>query len=267
MIFKWIQLVLLWFLCVHFSFAQQEATLTIIKDQVEIIDNYTDSVIFSLEPEEFLDKAVDHGAELNGYYEHDRLKKVIRKVGLPTAMVITTFYFWNNQLISVNYEQHKYMMTKNDIGAVIMDYENAFIQYKSQHYFNQEIEIEKKTVGNPIKNIEPEELFVAYSKRMKKLLDNKFNNRNAYELLQGKWKNIHIPGDYIIFEETLRFNFSNNKFVKKFKVEIRDDVMFCASPKDEYIYRYKIESLSNSDMILQDLQNTSEDVFVYKKEE
>ncbi|MBW1297463.1 hypothetical protein [Aquimarina litoralis] len=238
-----------------------------IKDQIEIIDSYMESDVFSLDPEEFLDQIADHGAELNGYYEHERLKKIIRKIGMPNAMVITVFYFWNDQLIHVNYKQRQYMETKNADGLVVMDYSNAFTKYESNHYFDKGNEIEKTVLGNAVKNIKPEDTFVSYSLRMKSLLDNKFKNRNTYEALQGKWVNVQFPEEHMIFEETIRFNFRDGKFLKRLKVKIKDNVMYCSSPKDQYIYKYEIESLNANELVVKDLQLASADLVFYKKVE
>ncbi|GAA0733103.1 hypothetical protein GCM10009430_46950 [Aquimarina litoralis] len=238
-----------------------------IRDQIEIIDSYMESDVFFLDPEEFLDQIADHGAELNGYYEHERLKKIIRKIGMPNAMVITVFYFWNDQLIHVNYKQRQYMETKNADGLVIMDYSNAFTKYESQHFFDKGKEIYKVVSGNAVKNIKPEETFVSYSLRMKALLDNKFKNRNTYEALQGKWVNVQFPDEHMIFDETIRFNFRDGKFLKRLKVKIKDDVMYCSSPKDQYIYRYEIESLNAVELVVKDLQDASASLVFYKKVE
>ncbi|MHA7057877.1 hypothetical protein ACWGOQ_0011695 [Aquimarina sp. M1] len=263
---KWILIVYLTFFCINFSFSQKdEATMLAIKDQIEIIDSYIESDVFSLDPEEFLDQIADHGAELNGYYEHERLKKIIRKIGMPNAMVITVFYFWNDQLIHVNYKQRQYMETKNDDGFVVMDYSNAFTKYESKHYFNKGAEIYKTVSGNAVNNIEPEDTFVAYSTRMKSLLDNKFENRTTYQALQGKWVNVQFPDEHMIFEETIRFNFRDGKFLKRLKVKIKDSIMYCSSPKDQYIYKYKIESLNDYELVVKDLQDASSNLVLYKK--
>ncbi|MDH7446937.1 hypothetical protein [Aquimarina sp. 2201CG14-23] len=238
-----------------------------IKDQIEIIDSYMESDVFSLDPEEFLDQMADHGAELNGYYEHERLKKIIRKIGMPNAMVVTVFYFWNDQLIHVNYKQRQYMERRNEAGQVVMDYSNAFTKFESDHFFNKGEEIDKKVTGKPVDNVEPEEVFVSYSLRMKALLDNKFENRSTYETLQGKWVNVRFPDEHMIFEETIRFNFREGKFLKRLKVKIKDSIMYCSSPKDEYVYKYKIESLNEYELVVKDLQDSSSDLVLYKKEE
>ncbi len=265
---KWRLIVFLTFSCVNFSFSQEnEVILAAIRDQIEIIDSYMESDVFSLDPEEFLDQIADHGAELNGYYEHERLKKIVRNIGMPNAMVITVFYFWNDQLIHVDYKQRQYMERKSEEGKVVMDYSNAFTKFESKHFFDKGKEIEKMTTGIPVNNIEPEQVFVDYSLRMKSLLDNKFKNRNVYEALQGKWINVQFPDEHMIFEETIRFNFRDGKFLKRLKVKIKNDVMYCSSPKDEYVYRYKIESLTPDDLVVVDLQNASSNLIMYKKVE
>ncbi|MFD2561658.1 hypothetical protein [Aquimarina rubra] len=252
----------------NFSFSQKdEATMSAIKDQIEIIDSYIESDVFSLDPEEFLDQIADHGAELNGYYEHERLKKIIRKIGMPNAMIITVFYFWNDQLIHVNYKQRQYMETKNDEGLRVMDYSNAFTRYESKHYFDKDVEIDKVVTGNAVDNIEPQKSFVKYGMRMKSLLDNKFKNRSTYEALQGKWVNVQFPDEHMIFEESIRFNFRDGKFLKRLKVKIKENVMYCSSPKDQYIYKYKIESLNAYELVVKDLQDASSNLVLYKKVE
>ncbi|WP_378183702.1 hypothetical protein [Aquimarina sp. SS2-1] len=265
---KRILIIFLTFCCVNFSFSQKdEAAMSAIKDQIEIIDSYIESDVFSLDPEEFLDQIADHGAELNGYYEHERLKKIIRKIGMPSAMIITVFYFWNDQLIHVNYKQRQYMETKNDEGLRVMDYSNAFTRYESNHYYDKGVEINKVVTGNAVDNIEPQKSFVKYGMRMKALLDDKFKNRSTYEALQGKWVNVQFPDEHMIFEESIRFNFRDGKFLKRLKVKIKGDVMYCSSPKDQYVYKYKIESLNPYELVVKDLQDPSSNLVLYKKVE
>lgn len=256
------------FCCIVLSFSQQdEDVINNIKDQIEIIDSYMESDVFSLDPEEFLDTMADHGAELNGYYEHDRLKKIVKNIGTPEAMVITTFYFWNDQLIHVHYKQRKYMEKKNDVNQVVMDYSNAFTKFESKLYFHKGKEIDKNLKGTAIKKIEIEENLVEYSLRMKALLDNKFENRGTYEILQGKWVNVQFPEEHMIFEETIRFNFREGRFLKRLKVKIEDAVMYCSSPKDTNIFKYKIKSLDEEELLLQDMQDASSNLVLYKKVE
>lgn len=264
------KLITTFFLTFYFvisSFAQQEETLNTINDQIEIINSYIESEEISLDAEEFLDKVVDHGASLTGYYEYERLKKIVKKIGMPNAMVTTGYYFWNDQLIHVNYRQEQYMKMKNDNGNIVMDYGNSFMKFESDHYFYKGEEIKKEIVGSPVDGIEPEEVFIDYSLRMKTILDNKFENKNTYKALQGKWVNTQSAGEHMIFDETIRFNFRDGKFLKRLKVMIKDDTMYCSSPKDEYMYKYKIESINEYELVLRDLQNLSSDLSFYRKVE
>ncbi len=256
------------FFCLISLFSQEkEKIISSVNDRIEIIDSYMESEMLSLDPEEFLDKMAHHGAALNGYYERDRLKKIVKNFGVPTAMVVTTFYFWDDQLIHVNYKQKEYMKQKNEFGRIVNDYSHSYVKFESKHYFNKGKQIDRKVVGKPLKEITLDRNFIDYSRRMKVLLDDKFNNRNAYADLQGKWMNTEFPDEYIIFEETLRFNFRNGKFIKKFKVKIKDEIMSCSSPNNNYVYKYKIESLSKYELVLQNLQDKSSSPVLYRKEE
>ncbi|GAA4107270.1 hypothetical protein GCM10022393_02430 [Aquimarina addita] len=247
------------------SFAQEEEVLNTIFDQVEIIDSFIESEEISLDAEEFLDHMVDHGAELIGYYEHERLKKIVKKMGMHNAMIITVYYFANDQLIYVNYRQKQYMEMKNDQGKVVMDYANSFMKFETKHYFNNGEEIKKEVTGSPVEGQKPEEEFVEYSMRIKPLLDNKFKNKNTYKALQGKWVNTQSTDEHMVFDETIRFNFRNGKFLKRLKVTIKDGTMYCSSPNDEYMYKYKIESINEYELVLKDLQNLSSDLSFYRK--
>lgn len=253
------------FLCIlQFASGQgKEEILENVKDQMEVIDSYIEFETFYLDPEEFLDKMADHGSELNGYYEHERLKKIVRKVGTRIADIVTEFYFWNDRLIYVNYKQRPYAETKNDIGQRVMDYSNPYTKYESEHYFNNGEEIDTKKTGTSLEEIKTKEEFVEYANKMKSLLDNKFYNRNIYENLQGKWMFILNTEDYIIFEGTIRFNFYNGKFANRLKTRIEEDVLVCFFPMDDRIYRYKIGSIDNNVLTLIDL--SSQEEFVYAK--
>ncbi|MBP2832274.1 hypothetical protein J8281_08755 [Aquimarina sp. U1-2] len=257
---------LLLFICIfyHVSNAQsEEDVLTNINDQIEIIDGYIEFDTFYLDPEEFLDKMADHGAELNGYYEHDRLKKMLKKVGTRKADIVTTFYFWNDQLIHVHYKQRPYLMTKNARGQNVPDHTKAFTKYESKHFFKDGEEIKRKETGSPMSDMDPDVEFLNYANKMKGLLDNKFYNKDTYEALQGKWLFIENTEDYIIFEGTIRFNFYNGKFANRLKTRIEDGVLECFFPMDDRLYRYKIVDLNNNILTLVDLFSKEE--FVYAK--
>ncbi len=248
----------------NFCLAQDsESVLSDINDQMEIIDSYTEFETFFLDPEEFLDKMADHGAELNGYYEHERLKKMVRKVGTRTADLVTTFYFWNDQLIYVNYKQNPYVESRGSGGQRIMDYSNTYTKYESKHFFNSGEEIQKREIGSALPEITLEEEFIDYASKMKALLDNKFYNRATYEALQGKWAYIQNTEDYIIFEGTIRFNFYDGRFANRLKTRIEDNVLVCFFPMDDRIYRYKIEDINENILALRDL--SSDEEFVYAK--
>ncbi|WP_025743612.1 hypothetical protein [Aquimarina pacifica] len=245
---------------------ESQSILEDINDQMEIIDSYTEFETFFLEPEEFLDKIPDHGAELNGYYEHERLKKIIRKVGTPTADILTSFYFWNDQLIYVNYSQNIYQDTTNDFGQKVKDYENTYVKYQSHHFYNNGKQVSFNKTGVPISTISPEKKFLSYAKKMKGLLDNKFYNRGTYEALQGKWIFIENTDDYLVFDGTIRFNFYNGQFANRLKTRIEDNsVLVCFFPMDNRIYRYKINDINENILSLTDLFSNEE--FVYAKVE
>ena len=247
---------------VNYSFGQEkQEILTAIKDQVQIIDSYIEFEVFSLEPEEFLDRMADHGAELNGHYEHERLKKIIRKVGHPTADIITTFYFWNDDLILVNYEHRPYFEKTADNGQKVYDYSTTYVKYESKHFFNQGKEIEKETMGQPLEDVKADKNFVDYAKKMKALLDNKYYNKDLYKALQGKWLFIHGTDDYIVFDGTIRFNFYGGKFRNRLKTKIEDGVMTCWIPMDKRIYRYKIDNVNDEVLTLVDLFTNEELVY------
>ncbi|MEW7279533.1 hypothetical protein ABW636_13145 [Aquimarina sp. 2201CG1-2-11] len=262
------KIIFYWILCngIYAVFGQEESdVLAQIYDQIEIIDSYTELETFYLDSEEFLDKMVDHGAELNGYYEHERLKKITRKIGTQVADIVTVFYFWNDQLIHVNYKQRPYLEKLNENGQRIMDYSKMYTKYESNHYFKNRKELKKKVVGKSLDRITPEKNFVKYAEKMKTLLDNKFYNKDMYDALQGKWRFIESEGDYILFEGTVRFNFYDGRFANRLKTRIEDGVMICFFPMDDRIYRYKIDSITDQELMLIDLSSKEE--FRYTKVE
>lgn len=248
----------------HLVYSQDKnEILEMIKDKVEIVDSYTEAETFSLNPEEFLDKITDNGAELIGYYEHDRLKKIVRKVGQRTAEVVTSYYFSNDQLVYVSYKQNPYKETKNENGQRIIDYSNTYTKYESKHYFNMGERIHKETVGSVVKGISAEEKFLNYIQKMKALLDNKFYNKDVYESLQGKWLFIENTEDYMKFDGTMRFNFYNGRFANRQKTRIEDGILICSLPMDDRIYQYKILELTDTLLVLLDLSSSEE--FSYAK--
>jgi len=256
--------ILVIFVAFSFCFGQNRVSiLDDLKDRVEIIDGYIEFEKFYLDPEEFLEKSADHGSELEGYYEHDRLKKIVRKVGTRRADLLTTFYFWNDNLIHVNYQQNSYVEAVDEFGERILDYLNTQTQYESKYYYNNDKLISKRIIGKPLKNEEPETKFLDYSKKMKYLLDNKFYNKEMYEALQGKWVFISNSDDFIKFEGTMRFNFYNKKYVSRVKTRIEDEVLVYWFPGDDKLYRYRIESLEDGILTLVDL--SSQERFIYTK--
>lgn len=234
--------------------------IDVIKDKIEIIENYATSEEISLDPEEFLTEMPDHGAELIGYYERDQLRKIIRKIGFPTAMIITTYYFSADQLIYVLYEQKEYGISKNPDGSLLVDYANTTTKYKAHHYFQVNKKLKKEEGGTPLKDIEPENIFIKFAKSMKRLLDNKYENREVYQQLQGHWRQMDYEENVVIFEETSQLILRNKKFFGRRRVTIAKDIMFCSSLKDKLVYKYKIVSISKDTLVLQDLQNQSEKI-------
>ena len=262
------KIIFYWILCasIYVVFGQNGSdALSQIYDQIEIIDSYTEFETFYLDSEEFLDKMVDHGAELNGYYEHERLKKITRKIGTQIADVITTFYFWNDQLIYANYKQRPYLEKLNENGQKIMDYSRMYTKYESKHYFKNRKQIKKEVIGKLLDRITPEKNFVMYAEKMKALLDNKFYNKVVYGALQGRWNFVENESDYVVFEGTMRFNFYNGRFANRLKTRIENGVMICFFPMDDRIYRYKIENITDQELTLIDL--SSEQEFRYTKVE
>ena len=255
---------LLFFLFNGYMVWSQQAInpIEVIKDKVEIIENYAISDKISLDPEEFLSEMPDHSAELIGYYERDQLRKIIRKIGYPTSMIITSYYFSGNQLIYVLYEQREYGMAQNPDGSMLVDYANSTTKYKVHHYFQGSKKLKKEEGGTPIKNIEPEVLFIEYAKDMKRLLDNKYENREVYQQLQGRWKQMDYEENVIIFEETTQLILRNKKFFGRRRVTIANDVMYCSSLKDQLVYKYKIHSITKDTLLLEDLQNRSEKIVI-----
>ncbi|RZS93154.1 hypothetical protein [Aquimarina brevivitae] len=247
---------------VNVAFGQvNKETLTAINDQVQIIDGYSDSEVFTLDPEEFLDRMADHGAELNGYYEHERLKKIVRKVGYRTADILTTFYFWNDELIHVIYQHRPYFETTAANGQKVYDYGTTYVAFESKHYIDNGKEIKKETSGKPLADVKPETAFVKYATKMKSLLDNKYYNKETYQALQGKWLFVQSTNDYIVFDGTIRFNFYNGKFRNRLKTKIEDGVLTCWVPMDERIYQYKIVEVTEDVLTLTDLFTKEELVY------
>ncbi len=253
------------FFLVSVSWGQgkEDEKLSIIKDQIEVIDNYIKFETFYLDPEEFLDKMEDHGSQLEGYYEHERLKKIVKKIGKPTADVVTTYYLWNDQLIYVNYQQRSYFESKDANGNRVMDYSRTSTNYESKYYYDNGTQIKTEKIGEPLKEIQPEDKFFAYVEKIKFLLDNKYYNKEVYEKLQGKWVFVDNSEDYIIFNGTIRFNFYNGKFANRLKTRMEEGVLVCFFPKDDRIYRYKIESITENGLTLIDISSLTE--FLYFK--
>ncbi|MBQ0741121.1 hypothetical protein J9332_43320, partial [Aquimarina celericrescens] len=82
-----------------------------------------------------------------------------------------------------------------------------------------------------------------------------FYNRDTYRALQGKWLFIQNTEDYLMFEGTIRFNFYNGRFANRLKTRIENDVLICFFPMDDRIYRYKIESINDTMLVLTDLSS------------
>ena len=239
--------------------------LDVFKDQIEYINTYDDYELIVLQSEEFLDKIADHGAELTGYYDHGRLKKIIKKVSGATADVITEYLFWNNSLFYVNYKQNPYAQDKDESGQLILDYTNANTLFESNHYYRNQKKIKANKKGKALEEITPEVLFLKKSKKLKSLLDNKYNNQALYDSLEGRWVYILKSDDYIVFEGTIQFNFKDGKFVERFKTKIENNILMRLTIKNTNSSKFKIKEVNETLMTLINIETNNE--FVYAKVE
>ncbi|UZO80449.1 hypothetical protein NBT05_16040 [Aquimarina sp. ERC-38] len=251
---------LLFFLHEEIRAQQAVSPIEAIKDKIEIIENYAASEQIYLDPEEFLTKMPDHGAELIGYYEYNQLKKIIKKIGVRKAMLKTTYYFSGDQLIYVLYEQEEYLKVKNPDGSVSRDYDQTNIKYRLHRYFQAKNEFKKQEDGTPIPDIVPEEVSIAYVDKMKRLLDNKYYNKDTYNSLQGRWQQTDYEENIVVFDETTQIILRNKKFFEKRRVTITDGIMSCKSVNSDIVYKYEIVSIDEELLKLKDLQNQSEHI-------
>ncbi|WP_378185202.1 hypothetical protein ACE939_09460 [Aquimarina sp. W85] len=254
----------LFLVCLYTSivFGQtNDEILNDIKNQTEIIDSYTEFDILSLEPEEFLTEMVDHGPSFNGYYEHNRLKKMVKTIGTPNADVVTDYYFWNDELIFVSYKQRPYM--KSGASSDALDYSSAYTKYEEQYFYKNGKQIDKKTIGKAVLPINKNSNVFSYSKKMKKLLDAKFINKNAYSAVQGKWVSILDRTEKIVFDGVLKINYKNDKYISRYKMKIEGDVISCWLSNNRSKHQFRIEQLTDSILTLAVLP--SEELLFYDR--
>ena len=240
----------------------KEQLLKDIKNQIEIINSYTEFDILSLEPEEFLTAMVDHGPSFNGYYEHNRLKKMVKVIGTPNADIVTDFYFWNDQLIFTSYKQRPYM--KSAAGGQALDYSSAYTKYEEQHFYNDGKEIDKKTIGNALPDLPKQSNYLSYTKKMKKLLDTKFINKYAYDSIEFKWFFIQNRAKIVEFYCVLKINYRIYKYLDRYKMKIDGDVITCWTTSANK-HQFKIEEITDTTLTL--VQIPSNELLFYDRVE
>lgn len=94
-------IILLIFCLSVFGFGQN---ISAIRKQVEVINNSKNYVVKKISNDYFVDiknEVTDNGQELEGYYRHKELKKIVHSAGLSSTMITTQFYFDRGNLIFV----------------------------------------------------------------------------------------------------------------------------------------------------------------------
>lgn len=133
--------ILVIFFLSHFetSYSQTHEQITYnIKLEFQRINSLNNLKQIELENEAFMKLLTDGGGSLIGYFEDEKLIKVIEKFGLSYGVVLTEFYLKDDQLIFVyQTEDHfggMYDSLENWIGY---DYKKSLEnQYQGRYYFH-----------------------------------------------------------------------------------------------------------------------------------
>lgn len=127
----------------------------------------------TMSAEEFLDNVPDGGGELTGFYKADRVRKIVRWLGLSNGNEVLEFYFKNRQLIFVYEEFHSFVYDDKKQSLRFDTTEKTFI---GRYYFDRKKLIHYVTTGhNQFENddIDPEKTLLTEANDNKKILDRK----------------------------------------------------------------------------------------------
>src|SRR4051812_12316774 len=150
MIFKNITFFLIATFLIHTSSAQSKADVikSIKKEFKDINDNGSLKKVV-LENEEFMEKMTDRGGSLTGYYNEDKLLKIVEWIGISNGIYISEYYFKDEQLIFV-YKAFKTVVY--DIKKGEVDYDQTGVKFEGRYYFSDKTLIDTITTGaNPFK--------------------------------------------------------------------------------------------------------------------
>jgi len=150
---------------------KKEDQIRQIRKDFQAINSNTTLRVISLDAEAFLENLPDGGAKLTGYYEKDKLVKIVEWIGLSYGNRIREFYFKNEKMFFV-YEKFQSFVQKGEE----LDKSKTRTSFEGRYYIVRDKVIEQKIIGERTLEEEPENILKEFEtaavKYRRKLLRN-----------------------------------------------------------------------------------------------
>ncbi len=174
-----------------------------IRSHFQWINSQTNTQKIELD-EGFLDMSPDNGASLIGFYQDNKLYKIIETVGLSFGIMTTEYYFWNKLFFTYHKEQSFKKKYDQDGNFLELDYTHLNLNYQTRHYFHNGKLIRNITKGKPIFQKQDPKQDLQDAKKWKLLLTKK----KADLAKNTKIKTLHNKNIW---------NYSHSKVINQFK--------------------------------------------------
>ena len=238
------------FFYTNFLFSQNEKeAIESIKSHFKWVNRQNNFEIAELNNEDYLKNSPDNGGQLRGYFRNDTLYKIVEHFGSSYAMMITEYYFLNNELIFVyDVEKNYRQIIDSTDGFMGFDYSKLETKYESRFYFSKGKEIKKLETGKRLMNITARD-FNTIVKTYKPLLKNKKEHQREYDLIQGKWTSMADSLSSMVFEGLTKVDYYEGKYLEHEKINIEGDYLYCFTQDDD-TFKYEIMNLTDSHLTL-----------------
>jgi len=137
----------------------------------------TDSTLrrISLSAGEFLDHSPDGGADLIGFFKKDKIRKIVRTIGVSTGNEIIELYFSKGQLIFV-YEEFNSFITNEETQS--LDLEKTERSFEARYYFSNKKLFQTSSTGKSRfieGDIEPQKNLLDMAEEYQTVLENRMH--------------------------------------------------------------------------------------------
>lgn len=232
----------------QFAYSQTvEESINQIRADYKWINEQQDYTVIVLNNEDFLDFVTDNGAELKGFFKDGKLYKMVETIGLSSAVTVTEYYFWDDNLLFIYGTEKTYKQILNDDGEFVeLDYANTELQYEIRLYYADKKEIRKLEKGTQLNQKD----YLLNVETYVFLLKNRIENQSEYDKIQGSWVSLDDEKNVIEFEGLIKTEFYSNEFIDQSKIRIAGTYLYCWTGEEKEESKYEIISLSSTSLEL-----------------